>query len=215
MAYNRKDGFFRRAQREGYAARSVYKLEEIDRRFRLLRRRSRVLDLGCAPGSWLQYLVQVVGPEGLVVGVDLQPIRIELPPHARFIQRDIFDLTLEDYSPSGEPFHVIVSDMAPRTTGHRDVDQQRSADLVEQTLLLSDHLLQQGGSWVAKGFQGEALEALVPKIRARFERFERLRPPATRKNSFEIFFIGKGFKGPLRLSEPDSTEPDRGWSPSL
>jgi len=215
LAYKRKDGYFRRAQREGYAARSIYKLEAIDQRFKLLRKRSRVLDLGCAPGSWLQYLIKVVGPEGLVVGVDLQPIRIELPSYARFLQRDIFDLSLEDYSPTGDRFHVIVSDMAPRTTGHRDVDQQRSADLVKQTLLLCDSLLTPGGSWVAKGFQGQALEDLVPQIRSRFERFERLRPPATRKNSFEIFFIGKGFKVPAPKVDqfPEDDEPP--WIPSL
>lgn len=215
MAYNRKDGFFRRAQREGYAARSIYKLEEIDRRFKLLRPHSRVLDLGCAPGSWLQYLVQAVGPKGLVVGVDLQDIRIELPAYARFIQGDVFALTLEAYSPDGKRFHVIVSDMAPRTTGHRDVDQQRSAELVEKTLTLCDRLLQTGGSWVAKGFQGDALEALVPSIRERFERFERLRPPATRKNSFEIFYVGMGFKGPMSSSPSGSESPTGGWEPSL
>ena len=215
MAYKRKDGYFRRAQREGYAARSIYKLEAIDQRFQLLRSRSRVLDLGCAPGSWLQYLIKAVGPEGLVVGVDLQPIRIELPSYARFIQRDIFDLSLEDYSPTGERFDVIVSDMAPRTTGHRDVDQQRSADLVAKTLRLCDALLAPGGSWVAKGFQGQALEDLVPQIRSRFERFERLRPPATRKNSFEIFFIGKGFRQLTPEPEAAGAETEKGWSPSL
>lgn len=214
MAYDRKDGYFRRAQREGYAARSIYKLQELDRRFRLVRKNSRVLDLGCAPGSWLQYLFKAVGPEGLVVGVDLQPIRVELPAHGRFIQGDIFHLGLADYSPEAEAFDLVVSDMAPRTTGHRTVDQQRSANLVSKTLDLCDALLKPGGSWVAKGFQGQALEDLVPSIRNRFERFERLRPPATRKNSFEIFFIGIGFKGPQTSLEPgDGEEPP--WRPDL
>src|SRR5687768_5337254 len=110
----RPDHYARRAKKEGRPARSVYKLEEIDGRWRLLRRGDRVLDLGCAPGSWMQYAAERVGPGGRVVGYDLAPVTIRLPPQAEAHVADVFAL---DPAGLGGPFDVVVSDMAPSTMG--------------------------------------------------------------------------------------------------
>lgn len=214
MAYNRKDKFFRQAQKEGFAARSIYKLEAIDERFSLIRSGDYVLDLGSSPGSWLQYIEQVVGSSGRVVGIDLSPVRARLKPSTIIHLGDAFKVPLKTLSPSGRRFDVVCSDMAPSTTGVRSVDQARSADLVARTLDICEGLLAPGGHWVAKAFQGQEIDDLSERIRASFERFERLRPPATRKHSFEVFLIGIGFRGD-RAGSQQTTADDSGWMPAL
>jgi 23S rRNA (uridine2552-2'-O)-methyltransferase len=212
MAYNRKDGFFQKAQKEGFAARSIYKLEAIDERFKLIRKGDRALDLGSAPGSWLQYLDKKVGERGLVVGIDLKKVRAVVSKRVRVLQGDIRKTPLETYNPGGRRFDVIVSDMAPNTSGIRSLDQERSAQLTTAAFEVCARLLKPGGNWCAKAYQGESLKALEERLSQDFERFERLRPPATRKNSFEIFLIGIGYCGALEEALPKG-EPDAGWSP--
>ncbi|UCF01217.1 MAG: RlmE family RNA methyltransferase, partial [Deltaproteobacteria bacterium] len=116
-----QDHYFHRAKKEGFIARSVYKLEEVDRRVRLLKPGQRVLDLGCHPGSWLQYCARVVGKRGLVVGVDTRKISVELPPHVKCIQADVFELSPADLHHFSKEFDVVLSDLAPATTGIRSV----------------------------------------------------------------------------------------------
>src|SRR3954469_20012385 len=117
----RHDAFFRKAREGGYAARSVFKLEEIDRRFRILRTGERVLDLGCRPGSWLQYAVKMVGPHGVVVGIDRAPLP-QAVPGARALVGDVFTVTDEELLGDQRAFDVVLSDMAPDTTGIRATD---------------------------------------------------------------------------------------------
>ena len=126
----RHDAFFRKARAEGFAARSVYKLDEIDRRVRLLRPGDRVLDLGCCPGSWLQYATKAVGPHGAVVGIDRNPLpRAVAGARVRVIVGDVFTATDADLLGPLKAFDVVLSDMAPDTTGIRSADQARSAAL--------------------------------------------------------------------------------------
>ena len=212
MAYNRKDGFFHKAQKEGYAARSIYKLEAIDDRFKLIRSGDRALDLGCAPGSWLQYLDKKVGSRGQVVGIDLKKVRAVVSPRVRVLRGDLLKTPLEVFNPQGQRFDVVVSDMAPNTSGVRSLDQERSAQLTTAAFEVCPRLLRPGGNWCAKAFQGEPLKELEHRLSESFDRFERLRPPATRKNSFEIFLIGLGYCGPLDDSVPDD-ESSEAWSP--
>ncbi|RME45892.1 MAG: RlmE family RNA methyltransferase, partial [Deltaproteobacteria bacterium] len=115
------DHYFQRAKREHYRARSVYKLEAIDRKFSILRRGARVLDLGCAPGSWSQYAARIVGEKGLVVGIDRQGVALPELANVRMIEGDVAAFTWE-----GEPFHVVLSDLAPATTGVKHTDHHRS-----------------------------------------------------------------------------------------
>lgn len=191
---HRHDAFFKRARTEGFAARSVYKLEEIDRRIRLLRAGDRVLDLGCRPGSWLQYALRAVGPHGAVVGIDRD--RLENPPlaaNARVMQGDIFSTTDADLLGALRAFDVVLSDMAPDTTGVRATDQARSAALFEEALARAERLLAPGGAFVGKIFQGPDLEGLRRKMTQRFSEVRTLKPESSRAQSIEIYLAGKGF----------------------
>jgi len=189
------DAYTKRARQEGHVARSVYKLEEIDQRFALLRSGNVVLDLGCAPGSWFEYAARIVGNSGRVVGVDLKPAVATCPPNCQTIVADVFELAGQAAgasSPIGDSsFDVVLSDMAPSTTGQRDTDSARSAGLCEAALEIAKHHLKPSGHAVFKLLEGRDIDSLVRQMREVFVTCSRLRPKATRKQSTEIFLIGK------------------------
>ncbi len=195
--YTGGDPRAQRAKREGYAARSVYKLDEIDRRFSLIRRGMAVLDLGACPGSWSQYAVQKVGPSGLVVAVDKAPIGLALAP-AVVLEADAFALDEAAVrAATGDrvpPFDAVVSDMAPRTTGVPFADHVASVELCDRALTLAIAWLKPRGSFVCKVFQGEDEPALRARIKARFGRVKALKPEGTRSQSVEHFLVGTGFR---------------------
>ena len=164
-----KDHYFHKAKRNGYVARSAYKLEEIDKKHRIIRKGNLVLDLGCSPGSWLQYASRKVGEEGEVLGVDLQPVNHSLPAHVKVLQADIFELSAKDLEMSGGMVDVILSDMAPKTTGIRATDAQRSYALNQQVLQLAEELLRPQGMLLVKAFQGAPLGELRNAFRNRSE----------------------------------------------
>ena len=185
-----KDPRTAEAKSAGYPARSVFKLEEIDRRARLLKGGLRVLDLGAAPGSWSLYAAQRIGPSGRLLAVDLQPLRTALPPHATFVQGDA--LSLENASLAQHaPYDVVLSDMAPNTTGNRMADQARSYELYVRALSVAANLLRPGGSFVGKIFMGEDFPDARQKTREVFEHERLIRPEGTRAVSYEIFVIGQ------------------------
>jgi 23S rRNA (uridine2552-2'-O)-methyltransferase len=191
----RHDTFYRRAKRESYAARSVYKLREIDERFKLLRPGARVLDLGCRPGSWLQYASERVGATGAVVGIDRTPLEIALPANARALVGDVIEVqpeTLLEALPEGAArcFQIVLSDMAPDTSGVPFTDQVRSVELVERALELSQLVGCPGSALVAKIFMGEGFEQAVRCLKQRFEVARTVRPDATRKSSTEVYLVG-------------------------
>ncbi|MCC7441379.1 MAG: RlmE family RNA methyltransferase [Bdellovibrionales bacterium] len=196
MAYNRKDFYFHEAKKQNYAARSAFKLEEIDARFRILKAGDRVLDLGAAPGSWSQYASKKIGPKGRLAGVDLDPVRVSLP-NATFLQEDIRTLNFEVFFRKAgltPPFDAVLSDMAPRTTGIKVTDQARSLELCELALATAEKFLRKKGHFVCKLFHSEDFEGFRAKLRARFDKVEVLRPKSTRKESKEIFLISIGHK---------------------
>jgi 23S rRNA (uridine2552-2'-O)-methyltransferase len=197
MAHRRRhqDTFGRRAKREGYAARSVYKLQEIDKKVGLLRRGARVLDLGAYPGSWSSYAAERVQSEGRVLGVDLTPFRGVLPAHARMIEGDVFQV---DPASLGGPrsFDVVMSDMAPSTTGHRFTDQARSFALFMRALEIATLVLAPGGSFVAKIFHGGDFDQAKRAVEERFEKVRIVRPQAVRTESIETFLVGQRFRAP-------------------
>jgi 23S rRNA (uridine2552-2'-O)-methyltransferase len=184
-----QDHYFRRAKKDGFIARSVYKLEEVDRRARLLRQGQRVLDLGCHPGSWLQYCARAVGKRGLVVGVDTRTISIKLPPHVHFIQADVFELLPADLNHISDEFDLVLSDLAPATTGIRSVDSSRSFTLFQRALTLADDFLVPGGHFLGKIFQGPGFDEMVKELKSRFGKVKGIKPRATRKESKEIFLV--------------------------
>jgi 23S rRNA (uridine2552-2'-O)-methyltransferase len=185
------DHYTRKARQDGYAARSVYKLEEIQARHRILRPGNRVLDLGCAPGSWLLFAARIVGPQGRVVGLDLKPVTIALPAQARTVVADLRDPgTVPEAGPDG--FDVVLSDMAPATTGNRTTDAARSFDLAMAALEVARHRLKPGGAFVCKIFQGPDAKAFEMAVRRLFRETRLFKPQSSRKASKEIFVIGKG-----------------------
>jgi len=179
----------------------VYKLEEIDRRFRLFRKGQRVLDLGCAPGSWVKYAVNRVGPKGVVVGIDRRAIEVTAPNLVSLVG-DIYETSAEVFfDAAGGRFTVITSDMAPDTTGDRFTDHVRSVDLCRRALELTDTLLSDGGTFVCKVFEGGELNAFVAEVKERFEAVKRVKPKSTRKVSVELFLVAQ-----RRRPRPDPTD---------
>lgn len=192
MAYNPQDHYFKKAKQNNFAARSVFKLEEIDQKFRILKPKQQILDLGASPGSWSQYCSQKVGPEGRILGIDLKTVTVKLS-NAVFIQADLRDLNLakiiqeKGFSP---PFDLVISDMAPNTTGIRMTDQARSFDLCELALDISRQFLKKDGHFVCKLFHSDDFTKLRELIKNDFQQFHAVKPDSTRKISKEIFLIG-------------------------
>lgn len=184
------DHYARRAREERWLARSVYKLQEIDRKFKLIRKGDHLLDLGCYPGSWSQYGVQKVGPGGRVVGVDLTPPERFSADNFWFIQADVLELDPGWLKSEVGPMDVVVSDLAPRTTGIRSTDAARSMLLAEKALEIALALLIPGGRFLTKIFEGEETEAYASRVGEHFRGIRRLRPEAVRKGSREIYVIG-------------------------
>lgn len=191
--YKGGDSFTHAARQAGYPARSVFKLEEIDRRIRLLKPGQRVLDLGAAPGSWSLYVTQKIGPSGRLFAVDLEPLAIPLPPNATAIVGDALALDSEVLAEHG-PYDVVLSDMAPRTTGNRLGDQTRSFELYMRALAVAEKFLKPGGGFVGKIFMGEDFAQAKAETKRLFTEERALRPEGTRATSYEIFLIGLGKK---------------------
>ena len=189
-----EDHYSRRAKKELFPARSVFKLQEIQSKHHLIKKGDKVLDLGCAPGSWLLYAANLTGNKGLVVGIDLKPISEKVPPHVRIYNGDI--LTLDDrfFETLGKDFNVVVSDMSPATTGNKHVDSARSYNLCQAALSIAQTLLIPGGSFVCKIFQGEDFKEFSDSVRSVFKSHKIFKPQASRKASKEIYIIGLGKK---------------------
>lgn len=186
------DEFFKRAKAEGYRARSAYKLKELNERFRLIRPGSRVLDLGCAPGAWLQVAVQAIGTTGVVVGVDLQ--RVAPVQGAVTIEGDVYELDPASYlAAGGGEFDAVLSDMAPSTTGAGD--DFVSARLCRRALEIVPQVLKRGGSLAMKVLEGAEYPALVRETASMFEHARGFKPRASRGASREMYVVGTGFRG--------------------
>lgn len=189
-----QDHYTRRAQKEHYAARSIYKLDEIQQKQRILRRGDRVLDLGCAPGSWLQFAAEQTGSQGRVMGVDLTPVTLRLPEHVQTLVADVFQLEQSAPAIYTARFDVVLSDMAPSTTGDKSGDAARSYDLCCTALGVAETVLVPGGNFVCKIFQGEDFKAFSDHVKERFTHMRIFKPQSSRKASREIFIIGLGKK---------------------
>ncbi|AUN96620.1 RlmE family RNA methyltransferase [Bacteriovorax stolpii] len=196
MTFKVKDHYFHKAKKDNFLARSVYKLEEIDERFKILKKNDQVIDFGYHPGSWVQYTSEKVGVNGLVIGADVRDINKKLlgVPNVRLFQRDI--LTIETMQELGvsDQFDVVLSDMAPNTTGIMSVDQARSLNLVEMVFFLMPKFLKPGGNTVIKVFESNDAQVFLKEQKKLFSEFHYLRPKSTRSVSKEYFVIGKDFR---------------------
>jgi 23S rRNA (uridine2552-2'-O)-methyltransferase len=196
--YRPKDHYFQKAKSEGLRARSAFKLEEVVRRFHLLRPGSRVLDLGAAPGGFLQVIAQAVGPSGLAVGVDLVPLR---PFKEAWVRTAVLDVLADDALQLLErlapgAFDAVLSDLAPKTSGIKSVDEARSLRLAERALEVSRTRGRVGSSFLVKLFMGGDFEAFRTELRRFYEEVKVVRPAATRSASVEVYLLGQRRKAP-------------------
>jgi 23S rRNA (uridine2552-2'-O)-methyltransferase len=192
--YKGRDPYGKRAKDQGYEARSVFKLQEIQRRFGLLRPGQRVVDLGCYPGSWSRYALEVLGGRGVLVGVDLT-----VPGFGggTWIARSVYEVTPEELTEAlGGPADVVLSDMAPATTGDGFTDHVQQIELARRALEVAVTLLAPGGSFVAKVFEGGEAKDFENEARVLFESVKRVRPDAVRKQSREWYLVAVGFRPP-------------------
>ena len=191
--YEKPDARTKAAKAQGFPARSVFKLEEIDRRVKLLRAGQKVLDLGAAPGSWALYASQKVGPSGRVLAIDLQEIRQAFPPHVKVAQGDA--LTLENAALSEfAPYDVVLSDMAPSTSGSKIRDQAGSLELCLRALDVALALGKVGSHFVAKIFMSNDFQIARKLAGERYDKCQVIRPEGTRQQSTEVFIVGLGLK---------------------
>jgi 23S rRNA (uridine2552-2'-O)-methyltransferase len=190
-----QDHYSRRAKKESFPARSVYKLQEIQRKYNLIKTGDKVLDLGCAPGSWLLFAAKLTGVGGRVVGIDRQPVAIEMPSNASVYTADILSINDEFFRSVGKEFNIIISDMAPATSGNKHVDSSRSFNLCQAALSIAQNMLIPGGSFVCKIFQGEDFKAFSDAVKGSFNKTRIFKPQSSRKASREIYIIGLGKKG--------------------
>jgi 23S rRNA (uridine2552-2'-O)-methyltransferase len=184
-----EDHYTRRAREERWLARSVYKLEEIDRKVRLIRPGDRILDLGCYPGSWSQYSVVKVGPTGEVVGVDLKKPERFSSPRFKFIEADVLSLDVQWLREEVGARELVISDLAPATSGIAVTDTSRSMELARRALEIALAVLKKGGHFLCKVFEGQEVKAFRTELAEHFARIQTLRPSAVRKASREIYLL--------------------------
>jgi 23S rRNA (uridine2552-2'-O)-methyltransferase len=193
-----QDYYFKKAKKENYPARSVYKLEEAQKKYRFIKSGDTVLDFGCYPGSWSIYAARVVGPQGLVVGVDLQEAKKVSIAKAAEIIWFCDDIMSDDIvghvQAIRKTFRIVLSDIAPRTSGNKWVDQQQSLNLARRVLELAASLLRKDGNFYVKVFEGEDFKEFVDSVRKSFKTVKIVKPKSSRSESPEVFVLGIGFK---------------------
>lgn len=190
MSYQ-PDKWAQRAKKEGYLARSAYKLLSLDRRFKIFERGDLVLDLGAAPGSWIQVAQKKIGPEGFIVAVDLEPVKIRTQENLAFLGKDIYDPALEKSLREiiKKDFDVILSDASPNTTGQKDIDQLRSHELALRVIEIAKNLLKQNGILVLKIFESPQTQDVRKLIEECFSRVKLVKPEASTKTSKEFYIV--------------------------
>jgi 23S rRNA (uridine2552-2'-O)-methyltransferase len=194
-SYEKPDFWAQKAKKEGYPARSVYKLQEIDKKFNLIKQGARVMDIGAAPGSWSLWVLQRLAGKGFLASVDLQEIGMKSPyDNFLFILGDLYDPEVRQKLLAAGPFGLVLSDAAPATTGNRVVDQGASEAIVEAVIDYAKDALAPGGSMVAKIFQGGAEADLLKRLRGSFSLARAFKPEACRSESFETYLIATGYK---------------------
>ncbi|MDG1899034.1 MAG: RlmE family RNA methyltransferase [Phycisphaerales bacterium] len=207
MARELHDHWFKEAKREGYRSRAIYKLREIDQKRKLLSPGDVVLDCGCAPGSWMQYVGERIGDRGVAIGVDLLDVT-PLPGGNMHLLtgdlREVDDALILEHAglDPTRRFDVVLSDMAPNTTGHRDTDHHRSMGLCDLVLQRTGPLLRSGGHLVMKAFEGTNFQDLVRRVHLCFDEVRTMRPVASRSVSREMFVVAMHRRDDAEITLP-------------
>ena len=189
-----KDHFFWKARQAGFEARSVYKLAEIDKKHRLLTANQLVIELGAAPGGWSKYIAQKIKPRGTLYAVDQKSLAKKIADNIVYLQEDVLKLDITQFG--AMKFDLLLSDLAPSTTGIRSVDQARSYELSSYACSLSFKLLKPHGSCVVKMFQGPDTKKLSLLLKRKFEKVTVIKPASSRKESYELFLLASRLTGP-------------------
>lgn len=196
MTYRRKDGYWKMAKKEGYRSRAAYKLRQLNSKFNLIKKNNYVLDIGCAPGGWMQIAREIVGENGYVLGLDTQKINPFQEENVTFLQKNIEDDNLVNVIKEKiEYFDVVISDISPNITGIWDVDHYNSVELSRKALNLAVEVLHNHGNFLVKVFQGEYMQEFFREVKSHFAYSKISAPKASRKSSAEVYIIGKNFKG--------------------
>ncbi|HUV49928.1 MAG TPA: RlmE family RNA methyltransferase [Anaerolineae bacterium] len=194
-----EDHYSQQAKKEQFPARSVYKLKEIQQKYKIIKKGDRILDLGCFPGSWLLYAADLAGEKGEIVGIDLKPLSksvlLKLPANTRTYVGDMLSVDGKDEKDEklkavGKDFNIVMSDMAPDTTGNKNVDAARSFNLCQAALRIAKDLLVDGGSFICKIFQGEDFKEFIDSVKLNFNKHKIFKPQSSKKSSKEIYIIG-------------------------
>ncbi|WP_461461744.1 RlmE family RNA methyltransferase [Methanobrevibacter sp.] len=194
----KKDPYYKRAKADDYRSRASYKLKQLDKKYKIIRKGDTVVDLGAAPGGWSQVALEKVEDEGIVVAVDLN--RIKPLPEENFY-RIRGDFTKEEIQNKitkivGGKTKVLISDASPSLTGIKDIDHLRSIDLIETVVSIGDNILEDKGNIVIKAFQGGEYKNLIDRLKKKFKVLKTTKPPSSRKKSSEMYIVGLGFKKP-------------------
>jgi 23S rRNA (uridine2552-2'-O)-methyltransferase len=197
------DPYVRAAKSKGYRSRAAFKLVELDDKFHVLKKGARVLDLGAAPGGWVQVAAERIGATGKIVGADI--LEMEPIPGAELMVADLLDADTPDRLKQalGGEADVVLSDMAAATTGHRATDHLRTTALIEAALDVAEDTLTPGGAFVGKVFQGGATGELLARIKRHFSMVKHVKPPASRAESVELYLVATGFKGREQAGSKD------------
>ncbi len=193
----RKDQFYKLARERGYRSRSAFKLLQAANKYHFMKRGDKVVDLGAAPGGWLQVSRQIVGKEGFVLGIDTEPIRGLPWSNVKTLVSDVTDDSLDStiLEQIGSKVNVVLSDISPKISGAWDVDHARQIYLAERSLEMARRTLKRGGSFFSKVFHGPELSAYRDSVTEDFEKVTLVKPPASRKKSSEIYVLAVGFRG--------------------
>ncbi len=196
MVYTPQDRFFKKAKQDGYRSRAAYKLVELQQRFRLIASGDNVVDLGAAPGGWLQVAAKLTGPNGKIVGVDLQPIQPFQERNIMLLQGNAMTGPIQDQIKEllGGTAHCVLSDMAPKLSGIRDADMARCQELNRLALQVARELLRPGGVLLVKSFVSEDLQTYSAELKNCFAAVQRTKPEASRHGSSEFYFFAKGYQ---------------------
>ena len=184
------DHYTSRAKDEKWLARSVYKLEAIDKKYKLIKKGFRILDLGCYPGSWIQYCLKRLGNNGEVIGIDLKRPTLFRESCFRFIEADILQIDPTQLAARVGYLDAVISDLAPNTTGNSIADTARSMELVEKALEIALTVLKKEAHFLCKIFEGEDLKGFKGRVSRSFREVHMIRPAAVRKRSREVYLLG-------------------------
>ena len=195
MVYNPRDSYYKKAKQEGYRSRAAYKLLELQQRYRLLTPGDAVVDLGAAPGGWLQVAAKIVGQTGKIIGVDLQTIESFRERNIILLQGDMASAEIQAQIKArlNGPVDCVLSDLAPKLSGIRDADMARCLELNQAALNVAVQLLRPSGSLLIKSFISEDLQSFTAELKKYFSAVQRTKPDATRQGSSEFYFYAKGF----------------------